>query len=65
MSRTFFKTNIHHLKRTLLNDNMTHFGGQHDPKIFLSINSKIIQNFCFIRWGSHNECPLLQFKSMI
>ena len=32
---TYHGTNIHHLKLTLLNDNMTHFGRQHDPKEIL------------------------------
>ena len=44
MPHTYLETNIHHLKRTLLNDNMTHFGRQNDPKFFLPINCKIIQN---------------------
>ena len=35
---------IHHLKRTLLNDSMNYFSSQHDPKKFVAVNRKMIEN---------------------
>ena len=44
MPHTYFETNKHHLKRTLLNDNMTHLAHSMTQKSFLPMNLKIIKN---------------------
>ena len=42
MPHTVVNTNIH-IRRKHLNDKMTHFCGQHDPKSFIPIKLKIIK----------------------